>query len=995
MSDQHDDPSTTPPYAAPGDRLGPYKLLQRLGEGGMGTVWQAEQTEPVRRTVAVKLIKSDLDSGQYPARFEAERQALALMDHPNIAKVFDAGTTPDGRPYFVMELVKGLPFTRYCDEARLTLRERLGLFILVCQAVQHAHQKGIIHRDLKPSNILVALYDGKPVPKVIDFGVAKALHQPLTEKTLVTELGVLVGSPEYAAPEQAEVDALDIDTRADIYSLGVILYELLTGAKPFDRRQWQSGGLHELLRLIREVEPPTPSTRLTGVDTLAETAARRQTDPKQLAKLVRGELDWIVMKCLEKERSRRYDTANDLALEIGRFLRDEPVLAGPPSKGYRLKKFVWRNKGPVLTAAAMAVLLVGGMVGTSWGMVNAELARKQALVSLGQLKKGNEILGSVFKDVDPRADEKGGDSLRVQLGERLAQAAAQLEGEAVGDALVVARLQSILGTTLRELGHYDRALPLLEEAQQTMAASLGADNADTLASKNELALLYLRWGHYVRAEPLLQEVLKARSAKLGADDLDTLDSKNNLAMLYYEWAQYPKAELLFQEVLQARTAKLGADRRETLVSKNNLAALYVAQSQFAQAEPLFQQVLQARTRQLGADDIATLATKNDLAVLSKKRGKYREAERLFHEVQLGSTAKLGAYHPYTLLIKNNFAEMYSAQRDYTKAEPLLQDVAHVQTIRLGADHPHTLTSKNNLAMVYEALRQYPKAESLCQEVLHSRIVTLGLNNRKTLESKRNLATLYSAQKQYDKAEPLYQEVLQACMDSFGADDIDTLESMSNLATLYYKKGDYAKADPLLQEALPKYIRKVGPDNPRTQVIKNNLAALYSARRYYAKAEPLYRELADYWKRNAGPDSLQYAGRLASLGVNLLNQNKAAEAETVLSECLAIRENKEPDIWTTFNTKSLLGGTYLVQKKYADAEPLLVQGYEGMKKHEAKIPEEFKAPRLSEGLERLVKLFDEWGKPDEAAKWRKELESLPKPEAKPTAPPTEKANGKKP
>src|SRR5262245_11365176 len=361
--------TTDQPVAeTPGTVIGPYKLLERIGEGGMGTVWMAEQKEPIQRRVAVKVIKAGMDSKQVLARFEAERQALALMDHPNIAKVLDAGTIgsePDapargevkslagasgsGRPFFVMELVKGTPITTYCDEKHLPVRERLELFGDVCRAVQHAHQKGIIHRDLKPSNILVAPFDGKPVVKVIDFGVAKATGQRLTDATLFTGFGAVVGTPEYMSPEQAETNNQDIDTRSDIYSLGVLLYELLTGSTPLTKKRVKEAALLEVLRVIREEEPPRPSTRLSSTEELPSISAQRHTEPAKLTKLVRGELDWIAMKALEKDRNRRYDTANGFAMDVQRYLADEAVQACPPSVGYRFKKFMRRNKGPVLT----------------------------------------------------------------------------------------------------------------------------------------------------------------------------------------------------------------------------------------------------------------------------------------------------------------------------------------------------------------------------------------------------------------------------------------------------------------------------------------------------------------------------------------------------------------------------------------------------------------------------------------------------------------------
>jgi tetratricopeptide (TPR) repeat protein/serine/threonine protein kinase len=367
------------PPEGQGSRIGAYKLLQELGEGGMGTVWMAEQTQPVQRKVALKIIKPGMDSRQVIARFEAERQALALMDHPHIARVFDGGTTESGRPYFVMELVKGVPITKYCDEQRLTPRQRLELFAPICQAVQHAHQKGIIHRDLKPSNVLVCLYDGRPVPKVIDFGVAKATGQKLTERTMFTEVGQVVGTLEYMSPEQAELNQLDVDTRSDIYSLGVLLYELLTGSTPLEKKRLKSAAMLEVLRLIREEEPPRPSTRLAeSGETLPSISAQRKTEPARLTKLVRGELDWIVMKSLEKDRNRRYETANAFAMDVQRYLHDEPVLACPPSAWYRIRKFARRKKA-ALGIAACVFLALAGVAGSIGWAVRDKGAREEGI----------------------------------------------------------------------------------------------------------------------------------------------------------------------------------------------------------------------------------------------------------------------------------------------------------------------------------------------------------------------------------------------------------------------------------------------------------------------------------------------------------------------------------------------------------------------------------------------------------------------------------------
>ncbi len=403
------DPDQTAGYAPvseqPGSIIaGRFKLLEEIGEGGMGTVWAAEQTAPVRRKVALKLIKAGMDSRAVLARFEAERQALALMDHPNIAKVLDGGLTESGRPYFVMEYVKGVPITEYCDATRLSVEERLNLFVQVCSALQHAHQKGIIHRDLKPSNILVAPYDDKPVPKVIDFGLAKAMHQSLTEKTLYTAHETVLGTPLYMSPEQAQLNNLDVDTRADIYSLGVLLYELLTGTTPLERQRFKEAAWDEVRRMIREEEPPRPSMRLSSTNTLPSLATFRHTEPAKLMKLVRGELDWIVMKALEKDRTRRYETASGFARDIQRYLDDEVVEARPPRPSYRFGKFVRRHKAQVIAASLVLLVLLGGIAGTTWGLLREARANARLAGSLAREQKANADLGAANAKVQARYD---------------------------------------------------------------------------------------------------------------------------------------------------------------------------------------------------------------------------------------------------------------------------------------------------------------------------------------------------------------------------------------------------------------------------------------------------------------------------------------------------------------------------------------------------------------------------------------------------------------
>jgi serine/threonine protein kinase/tetratricopeptide (TPR) repeat protein len=472
----------------PGTVIGPYKLLQKIGEGGFGVVYMADQTEPVKRRVALKIIKPGMDTQQVIARFEAERQALAMMDHPNIAKVLDAGTTESGRPYFVMDLVKGVPITQYCDERHLTPQERLELFVPVCQAVQHAHQKGIIHRDLKPSNVLIALYDDRPVPKVIDFGVAKATSQKLTEKTIFTHYGQIVGTLEYMSPEQANLNQWDIDTRSDIYSLGVLLYELLTGNTPFDRQRLQSAAFDEMMRIIREEEPPRPSLRLSTSESLPSIAANRHIEPKRLNTLVRGELDWIVMKALEKDRTRRYETANGFAADIERYLNDQPVVACPPSASYRFRKFARRNKGALVTAGLLAVMLILGTVISAWQAIRATRSEAVAQDALDEAKEQRDRA---------REAEK-----RAQAQRQEADANFQLARQAVDEYFTLVSESKLLN----EPGLQPLRKDLLEAAAR-FHESLVARHSDDANIRADLAAAHLRlvgvYSAYGNAEKML------------------------------------------------------------------------------------------------------------------------------------------------------------------------------------------------------------------------------------------------------------------------------------------------------------------------------------------------------------------------------------------------------------------------------------------------------------------------------------------------------------
>jgi serine/threonine protein kinase len=796
----------------PGTTIGPYKLLEQIGEGGFGLVFMAEQQRPVRRKVAVKVLKPGMDSRQVIARFEGEQQALALMDHPNIAKVLEAGETPGGRPFFAMELVRGAPITDHCDKNKLTPRERLEIFLTVCQAVQHAHQKGIIHRDLKPSNVLVTLHDGVPVAKVIDFGIAKALGQQLTDKTLHTGFAQLVGTPLYMSPEQAEMSGLDVDTRSDIYSLGVLLYELLTGTTPFDKERLTKAGYDEMRRIIREEEPPVPSRRLSdSTDSLVSISAQRQTEPERLTKLVRGELDWIVMKALEKDRGRRYESASTFAADIDRYLKDEPVSAGPPGASYWLRKFVRRHRGPVLAASLVLLALVAGVIGISFGLLRAQHAAEQerqaketAQRRLTQIEKANEILGSIFKDLNPNTPEIEGKPLQVLLGERLDQATGQLEGEVVGDSLAVARMQVILGHSQGGLGHAQKAILLFSKARATFTAQLGADARETLETMNYQAMSYHDLNRLDLAVPLFKETFERRKAALGPDDPDTLRSMNDLALGYR------------------------------------------------------------------ADD-----GKLDLAL------------------------------------------------------PLLEEAVELAKVKHGLDHPHTLVIMNSLALVYQDAGKLELALPLFEETLKRRRVDLPSGHPDILQSMNNLALAYRVARKLDLAVPLFEETLKLVRDKLSDDHPYTLKTANNLASTYQDAGKLELAMPLYEETLKRRKKKFPPDHPDVLQSMNSLA-----RGYLAAGKP-------------------------------------EKAEPILRESLAVLEKNQPDSWRTFDTKSLLGAALLAQKKYAEAEPLLLAGYRGLKERAAKLPAPHRG-RLIEQMERLVDLYEGMGNHAKASEWGKHL-----------------------
>lgn len=789
-----------------GARIGPYRLLQKLGEGGFGAVFMAEQDRPVHRRVALKLIKRGMDSRQVVARFEAERQALALMDHPNIARIFDAGSTPAGRPYFVMELVRGRPITRFCDGHRLPLRDRLALFADLCDAVQHAHQKGVIHRDLKPGNILVSLNDeggGRPIAKIIDFGIAKAMGVRLTERTLFTEHGAMIGTPEYMSPEQAEFDALDIDTRADVYALGVLLYELLTGTTPIEGMRLRSASPAEVQRLIRDTDPPKPSTRLASATSAdpartRDLAVARRATPSELRGQLRGELDWIVMKALEKDRRRRYQSAAELAADVRRFLDHRPVLAGPQSTAYQIRKFMRRNRLATIVTACVAAGLLAGGTGIALGLVEARRANVQERILRAQAQSSEQaavaaaararvvadFLKSVFSAVSPAAAQ-GRDTtlLREILDAGAARAATDLadQPEALGEILMS------IGQAYTNVALYEPALPLLARAHELLAAS---DPSTRGRAAQALGACRVRANRHADAIDVLDPAILLLRGDPGRDPRLLGDLLQTRAEASLRAGSPAEAEPLLNEAL--RVYRPDHDIAQRAGAMLLLASVRRAAGAYDDAGALLEQAVES-LRPL-PDQVLLLGNAlNSLAVLERIRNNPARAVELYRESLAVKRPLFDRPHPDVAATLVNLGNALVVQGKYDEAEPVLREAVDLHHQIYRGEHANEAIAIDRLGILLLNRGEVEEAETLLRRAAEIMRRTLPPNHPFLATLKSNLAMAAREQGRLSEAETLYREALDVFENS-------AREAQSRILT-YTSLGDVIALQGRLEEGL--------------------------------------------------------------------------------------------------------------------------------------------------------------------------------------------------
>ncbi|MEZ6016895.1 MAG: tetratricopeptide repeat protein [Planctomycetota bacterium] len=836
-----------------GDQLGRYRLLEQIGEGGMGSVWLASQSEPVRRRVALKIVKLGMDTREVIARFEAERQALALMEHPNIARVLDGGATEAGRPYFVMELVRGLPITEHCTRAMLGLRDRLALFVKVCDAIQHAHQKGVIHRDIKASNVLVTMRDGEAVPKVIDFGIAKAINVELTQKTLFTQFAQIIGTPESMAPEQASLSGLDVDTRADVYALGVLLYELLTGTRPFDLRTARSETYEELLRTIREVDPERPSTRVSTLRAkTSRLAVPSFVDSGDLARRLAGDLDSIVMKALEKDRERRYMTATGFAEDVGRFLADEPVLAVPQSAAYRLRKAARRHRRVFVASGVALALLVGGIVGTATGLVRAVRARGEADEARLEAERVTTFTGELFAGLAPRV--AAGRDTRV-LRHMMDGAATDL----IADGLVLApqselALRQQIGETYRQLGAFDDARRMLVPALE-LARRISSPPSEAVATALQtLGMVEVELEDVESASARYEEALAIwrQLPQTEGHTLSIANASNDLALVERRAGNLDRALELAETAVQLKRALFPDGDTSLAASLGILASVRKERGERDASEAAYLEALATARGLVPPDASALTYALANVAILRSEQGRFDEAEALARDAL---TAAQGIYegdHAALAGAHGRLGRVLQARGEPRRALPEYKRALEIFERAYPEGHSQRLEGAYQYALALSAADRNREAEALTRRTLATALRDCPDNAALVAAVRGAHGRILSELGRIVEAREVLSEAVEAQRTTTSIDRFELGVALVGLAGVRLREGDAEGAERDLREAIA-----------------------------------LYRSLN-------GPESaLDLANALDNLGNTLLVLERQEEAEALLRECIALKREILP------------------------------------------------------------------------------------------------------
>lgn len=906
------------PAGQPGSRVGRYRLVEILGEGGFGVVWRAEQTEPMRREVAVKVIKPGMDSRRVVARFEAERQALAVMDHPCIARVLDGGTTgPEferpGLPYFVMELVRGEPITVYCASRSLPVRARLELFARVCDAVQHAHYKGVVHRDIKPGNVLVASGDGGPIPKVIDFGIAKALSAGAFGGPLLTEQGQMIGTPQYMSPEQVDPSSVDVDARTDVYSLGVLLYELLTGTVPVEAPGVRSRSLYEIQRMILEGEPPRPSTRLASLGAGGREGSRSE------ARALRGDLDWIVMKCLEKDRSRRYETAAALGEDVRRHLRDEPVQAGPPSASYRLRKFARRRRAPLAAGAVALLALVAGLALASAGFVQASRERDRARIDAARAERAGAFLAGIFAAMQPEIARTRDTTM---LRDLLEGAASRVGAELADEPEVEAEVRHAIAKGYRAIARPDEAERHARRAYELLSRHAGADDPRTLAAGNDLAVALHDLGRLEESRSLYGRVLGAYERTLGTRHRETIATRANLGALLSDLALYDEAAAVYEVAVRDARAGFGEDSEITLNNENNLVSVLV------------------------------------------NLGRYDEAERLARSALERARRALGADHPYTAHLLNALGLTLNRQERLEEAEAAFAESLDLARAIFGGDHPVVVSGLTNLGQVRAKLGRLGEARVLLEEAARRGRAVLGDDHYELADVLSNLAGVLHLMGRSEEAAPLLADALRITRLRLGEDDSETILCANNLAAALEKTGEHERAEALYRDAMERSVRVLGEAHETTLSVMGNFALFLSETGRTEESLALGERTLSATEAALGSSSVGVLVSAYNLAGAYQGAGRFARAVELYERCVTMLPALPPGHWMVGVVEGGYGACLTAMGRFDEAEPRLLESHRVLLAalgagHE----------RTRTAVERLIALYEGAGREEEAARWR--------------------------